>query len=120
VKGFVYCPKCNKPCELPLTTPAAGGFFFNMDFEPFKCACGANISCDQMLQYEMLPVAPEISIPDIVEQLDRKTGKGALWEDVVKELKKRGIDEDKAGDLIMEAFDNGRIYEPTIGWLMKV
>jgi len=121
MRGYVKCPECGKQNELPLSTPAGGGFFFNLDFKPFFCSCGASISSDQMLEYEATDAAPsEVSVPDIVAALDKKTGKGALFDDVLKAIEKAGRSRDEAFDLITEAFDTGKIYEPSIGWLMKV
>ena len=51
--AYVACPKCKKENEMPLMDKP--GAFLNMDYKPFKCKkCGARISNDQMLTYEVI------------------------------------------------------------------
>jgi len=51
--AFVICPKCKEQIELPLRDKP--GAILDMDYKPFKCKkCGAKISNDQMLAYEII------------------------------------------------------------------
>jgi RPA family protein len=50
----------------------------------------------------------------IVQRLD-KTGKGAVWDDIVSEAGKAGIERDELDEITNSLLDKGLVYEPVLG-----
>jgi RPA family protein len=57
-------------------------------------------------------------ILQVVEELD-KDGKGASWEDVVSNAKKRKIAEEELEELTNALLEDGKIYEPVLGKIKR-
>ncbi len=61
----------------------------------------------------------EEMILQIVEALD-KDGKGAKWEAIAAEAKKKGIEKERLEEICTDLMDKGDIYEPELGKIKKI
>jgi RPA family protein len=61
----------------------------------------------------------EAAVLELIESLD-KNGKGATWEDVIKEGKKVGIKREDLEEVTNKLLDKGLIYEPILGRMKKI
>ncbi|MFQ6059915.1 MAG: RPA family protein [Thermoplasmata archaeon] len=61
----------------------------------------------------------ESTVLGLIESLD-KNGKGASWEDVLREAKKAGIKRDALEDVANKLLDKGLVYEPILGRMKKI
>ncbi|QLH74758.1 MAG: hypothetical protein HPY73_04400 [Methanomassiliicoccales archaeon] len=59
-------------------------------------------------------VDKEKTVLQLVESLD-KTGKGASWDDIVKEAEKKNIGRDELDEITNSLLDKGLVYEPALG-----
>ncbi|HSV42707.1 MAG TPA: glycerol dehydrogenase [Methanomassiliicoccales archaeon] len=59
-------------------------------------------------------VDKEKVVLELVEKLD-KTGKGALWDDIVAAADKSNISRDELDEITTSLLDKGMVYEPTLG-----
>jgi RPA family protein len=63
---------------------------------------------------ETASVDKEQVVLGIVQRMDR-TGKGAVWDEIVSEAVKAGIERDELDEITNSLLDKGLVYEPVLG-----